>query len=261
MGRGGPREPELVETQPERRRPARALAHRTPCRLRPSRDGGALPASSTIGCRRAGGGLAGAVFDSNVAAGAELARSLEPDVVVFDGSGAAIPPVATSARILVTTAGARPRRVSESVPRRDLGSRRRHRRRPRRRRPRRACACAQMQPLRRAAAPPSSRRAPRPVEHLDAEHRPRLPQPREPRRVARRARGESTRTSTSSSSRPRRSTSSPRRPQRAASSSSSPRTTSTGDGLDEAVLVASARSRCRREQARDPADRRRDRHR
>jgi cyclic 2,3-diphosphoglycerate synthetase len=57
----------------------------------------------TIGCRRAGGGLAGAVLDSNVAAGAELARSLEPGLVVFDGSGAAIPPVATSARILVTT--------------------------------------------------------------------------------------------------------------------------------------------------------------
>jgi cyclic 2,3-diphosphoglycerate synthetase len=58
---------------------------------------------TTIGCRRAGGGLAGAVSDSNVAAGAELARTLDPDVVVFDGSGAAIPPVATSARILVTT--------------------------------------------------------------------------------------------------------------------------------------------------------------
>jgi cyclic 2,3-diphosphoglycerate synthetase len=43
------------------------------------------------------------VSDSNVAAGAELARTLDPDVVVFDGSGAAIPPVATSARILVTT--------------------------------------------------------------------------------------------------------------------------------------------------------------
>jgi cyclic 2,3-diphosphoglycerate synthetase len=43
------------------------------------------------------------VSDSNVAAGAELARSLDPDIVVFDGSGAAIPPVATTARILVTT--------------------------------------------------------------------------------------------------------------------------------------------------------------
>jgi cyclic 2,3-diphosphoglycerate synthetase len=42
------------------------------------------------------------VLDSNVVAGAALARSLAPDVVVFDGSGAAIPPIETSARILVT---------------------------------------------------------------------------------------------------------------------------------------------------------------
>src|SRR5947208_3125342 len=56
---------------------------------------------TSVGCRRAGAGLAGQVFESNVLAGAELARSLEPDIVVFDGSGAAIPPVATSARVLV----------------------------------------------------------------------------------------------------------------------------------------------------------------
>jgi cyclic 2,3-diphosphoglycerate synthase len=66
-------------------------------------EAAALADVVTIGCRRAGGGLAGAVAHSNVAAGAELARSLDPDVVVFDGSGASIPPVATSARILVTT--------------------------------------------------------------------------------------------------------------------------------------------------------------
>ena len=45
--------------------------------------------------------MAGAPFVSNVLEGARLAASLEPDVVVFDGSGAAIPPIATSARILV----------------------------------------------------------------------------------------------------------------------------------------------------------------
>jgi cyclic 2,3-diphosphoglycerate synthase len=45
--------------------------------------------------------MAGAPFASNVLEGARLAASLEPDVVVFDGSGAAIPPIATSARILV----------------------------------------------------------------------------------------------------------------------------------------------------------------
>ncbi len=37
----------------------------------------------------------------NVLAGARLAAGLDPELVVFDGSGAAIPPVATDARILV----------------------------------------------------------------------------------------------------------------------------------------------------------------
>jgi len=58
----------------------------------------------TIGCRRCGGGLAGAVATSNVPAGAELALQRGPDFVVFDGSGAAIPPVTTGKRVLVTSA-------------------------------------------------------------------------------------------------------------------------------------------------------------
>jgi cyclic 2,3-diphosphoglycerate synthetase len=102
MGRGGPREPELVETRPsvdELLALSRAGRHAASDHL----ETAALAGVTTIGCRRAGGGLAGAVTDSNVAAGAELARSLAPDVVVFDGSGAAIPPVATTSRILVTT--------------------------------------------------------------------------------------------------------------------------------------------------------------
>jgi cyclic 2,3-diphosphoglycerate synthase len=61
----------------------------------------ALARVPTIGCRRAGGGMAGAPFASNVLEGARLAASLDPDIVIFDGSGAAIPPIATSARILI----------------------------------------------------------------------------------------------------------------------------------------------------------------
>src|SRR5207244_12545815 len=57
--------------------------------------------AAAAGARGAGAGRAGQVSKSNVLAGAELAESLEPDIVVFDGSGAAIPPVATSARVLV----------------------------------------------------------------------------------------------------------------------------------------------------------------
>jgi cyclic 2,3-diphosphoglycerate synthase len=102
MGRGGPREPELVSTPPtvdDLLALSRAGRHAASDHL----ETAAFAGVPTIGCRRAGGGLAGAVAQSNVDAGARLARSLEPDVVVFDGSGAAIPPVETSARILVTS--------------------------------------------------------------------------------------------------------------------------------------------------------------
>jgi cyclic 2,3-diphosphoglycerate synthase len=101
MGRGGPAEPELIDVPPtidELLARSRGGEHAASDFL----ETAVLAGVRTVGCRRAGGGLAGRVFDSNVLAGAELARSLEPDVVLFDGSGAAIPPVATDARILVS---------------------------------------------------------------------------------------------------------------------------------------------------------------
>ena len=100
MGRGGPPEPEVVEVAPtvadllER---SRAGRHAASDHL----ETAALAGVPTIGCRRCGGGLAGATFVSNMAAGMELAAERGADVVVFDGSGAAIPPVAAGARILV----------------------------------------------------------------------------------------------------------------------------------------------------------------
>src|SRR5918997_504436 len=47
----------------------------------------------TVGCRRVGGGFAGAPYESNVPAGAALAASLEPGAIVFEGSGACTQPV------------------------------------------------------------------------------------------------------------------------------------------------------------------------
>ena len=100
MGRGGPAEPELVTSPPgieELVARSRAGRHAASDHL----ETAALAGVPTIGCRRAGGGLAGAPFTSNVLEGARLAESLDPDVVVFDGSGATIPPVDVDARILV----------------------------------------------------------------------------------------------------------------------------------------------------------------
>src|SRR5207253_4727757 len=102
MGRGGPPEPELAEVRPTLER-----------LLELSREGrhaasdyletAALAGVVTIGCRRCGGGLAGSPGESNILAGAALAAEREPDLVIFDGSGAAIPPVEVGARVLVTS--------------------------------------------------------------------------------------------------------------------------------------------------------------
>ena len=100
MGRGGPAEPEVVETPPTVQsllELSRSGRHAASDHL----ETAALCGVTTIGCRRAGGGLAGAVFASNVLEGARLAAELRPDVVVFDGSGSAIPPVAVDRRVLV----------------------------------------------------------------------------------------------------------------------------------------------------------------
>ncbi len=105
MGRGGPPEPEVMEEPPtldELVSLSRSGRHAASDYL----ETAALARVPTIGCRRAGGGLVGVPAASNVAAGAALAAAREPDVVVFDGSGAAIPPVAVDARVLVTRGSA-----------------------------------------------------------------------------------------------------------------------------------------------------------
>jgi cyclic 2,3-diphosphoglycerate synthetase len=107
MGRGGPREPELVETTPSLEALlalSRAGRHAASDHL----EIAVLAGVPTIGCRRSGGGLAGAVGTSNVGDGAALAAERGADVVVFDGSGAAIPPVAVDRRVLVVGDGQDP---------------------------------------------------------------------------------------------------------------------------------------------------------
>jgi cyclic 2,3-diphosphoglycerate synthetase len=100
MGRGGPPEPVVTETSPtveELLVLSRAGAHAASDYL----EDAALAGVVTVGARRCGGGLAGRPFFSNVEDAARLAASLEPDLVLLEGSGAAIPPVEAHARILV----------------------------------------------------------------------------------------------------------------------------------------------------------------
>jgi cyclic 2,3-diphosphoglycerate synthetase len=106
MGRGGPPRPEVIEGHRlevgseyllealERGSHAASDYYET----------AALSRVTTVGCRRCGGGLAGQPFVSNVVEGAEIANTLYTGVTVFDGSGAAIPPVEVERRVLVAGA-------------------------------------------------------------------------------------------------------------------------------------------------------------
>lgn len=106
MGRGGPPHPEVIEGHKltvgsdyllealERGAHAASDYYET----------AALSRVTTVGCRRCGGGLAGEPFVSNVLEGAKLANTLETGITVFDGSGAAVPPVEVDRRILVAGA-------------------------------------------------------------------------------------------------------------------------------------------------------------
>ena len=103
MGRGGPPEPELRETPPsveELLELARSGQHAASDYL----EDALLAGIVSIGARRCGGGLAGAVGYSNVAEAAELALERRPDLVIFEGSGAALPPIASDRRVLVVSA-------------------------------------------------------------------------------------------------------------------------------------------------------------
>jgi cyclic 2,3-diphosphoglycerate synthetase len=100
MGRGGPAEPEVIESAPtldDLLALSRIGRHASSDHL----ETAALAGVPTVGCRRCGGGLAGATYTSTVLEGARAAAARDPDLVVFDGSGAAIPPIATGGRILV----------------------------------------------------------------------------------------------------------------------------------------------------------------
>ncbi len=104
MGRGGPPVPEVVEAPPDLNRLlalSRAGRHAASDHLEIAATAGV----TTIGCRRAGGGLVGRPFMTNVAEGIRIVNERRPDVAIFDGSGSSIPPVAADRRILVLGPG------------------------------------------------------------------------------------------------------------------------------------------------------------
>jgi cyclic 2,3-diphosphoglycerate synthetase len=104
MGRGGPADPEPIVVPPTVDS-LLALSRQGRHAASDHLETAVIAGVPTIGCRRAGGGLAGAVAWSNVLEGAQLAGERDPELVIFDGSGASIPPIATDRRILVVGPG------------------------------------------------------------------------------------------------------------------------------------------------------------
>jgi cyclic 2,3-diphosphoglycerate synthetase len=106
MGRGGPPRPEVIEghkLEVGSEYLLEALA-RGAHAASDYYETAALSRVTTVGCRRCGGGLAGEPFVSNVVEGAGIANKLDTRVTVFDGSGAAMPPVQVERRVLVAGA-------------------------------------------------------------------------------------------------------------------------------------------------------------
>jgi cyclic 2,3-diphosphoglycerate synthetase len=100
MGRGGPAEPQLVDSPPSLDELATLAAEGRHAASDYLEDA-VLAGVRTVGCRRVGGGLAGEPAESNVPEGAALAASLSPDALIFEGSGSCVPPVAVDRTVCV----------------------------------------------------------------------------------------------------------------------------------------------------------------
>ncbi len=106
MGRGGPPRPEVIEGR-ELEVGSEYLLEALARGAHAASDyyeTAALSRVTTVGCRRCGGGLAGEPFVSNVLEGARIANDLDTALTIFDGSGAALPPVRVDRRVLVAGA-------------------------------------------------------------------------------------------------------------------------------------------------------------
>jgi cyclic 2,3-diphosphoglycerate synthetase len=106
MGRGGPAEP-IVAKANTGLSDLLALDEQGAHAASDYLEDAVLAGVRTVGCRRVGGGPAGAPFESNVPAGAALAAALpETGALIFEGSGSCIPPVEVDRTVCVIGPGA-----------------------------------------------------------------------------------------------------------------------------------------------------------
>ena len=108
MGRGGPPDPVVMEAGTATLERLVELNNAGQHASSDYLEDAIFTGVTTIGARRAGSGPAGRPFVSNVPEAAALADRMAPDLVILEGSGAAIPPVPSDAAILVAPASIRP---------------------------------------------------------------------------------------------------------------------------------------------------------
>jgi len=108
MGRGGPPEPQIARAGTVTVERLLELVREGQHAASDYLEDAVTTGVTTIGARRAAGGLAGAPFVSNVRPAAELAARLGAGLVVLEGSGSAVPPVPWDAGVLVVPASAPP---------------------------------------------------------------------------------------------------------------------------------------------------------
>jgi cyclic 2,3-diphosphoglycerate synthetase len=103
MGRGGPEEPEVMRGDEMSLDPEALLEMADQGKHAASDfvEDALLAHVPTVGCRRCGSGIAGGVEISNVPEGVAIANDLPGDILIFEGSGAAFPPVHADVTILV----------------------------------------------------------------------------------------------------------------------------------------------------------------
>jgi cyclic 2,3-diphosphoglycerate synthetase len=100
MGRGGPAEPQLARADTSLD-DLIALAEAGRHAASDYLEDAVLAGVDAVGCRRVGGGLAGEVHSSNVLEGATLAVSRSPGTILFEGSGACVPPIVVDRTVCV----------------------------------------------------------------------------------------------------------------------------------------------------------------
>jgi cyclic 2,3-diphosphoglycerate synthetase len=111
MGRGGPPEPQVAEAGSVDLDALIGLVRAGQHAASDYLEDALTTGVTTIGARRAGGGLAGAPFASNVVAAVALAAERDPGLLILEGSGASVPPIAWDAGILVIPATCPPEYV------------------------------------------------------------------------------------------------------------------------------------------------------